>query len=89
MFITLFTSMLLTSDQELYNPILSDPDGDISYKAPLVGEMSPQFEKCPMTRERLIVIEVKGPGDFVAIRESISPIEISLEKSNKGSGSGH
>lgn len=85
MFIALFTSLMLTSDVDFYNPILDYENDDFSYKAPFSGEPEIQFEKCPMTYESLIVIRRNQSGDLIAIREPISTIEISLEKSNKRS----
>lgn len=86
MLVTIFTSLILASNRDLYNPVLNEQNDDVSYKAPLVGYPSVQFEKCPMTQIDLIVIERNTSGDLIAVREPSGTIEISLEKSYKRSG---
>jgi hypothetical protein len=78
MFIALFTTLLLTSDVDFYDPVLNYENEDFIYKVPLDGELDLQFEKCPMTHESLIVIRRNQSGDLIAIREPVSTIEISL-----------
>jgi hypothetical protein len=86
MFITLFASMMLSTEEDFYNPVLKDQDENFSYKAPLSEEPEVRFEKCPTTRSSLIVISKNQAGDLIAVREPISKIEIPLEKSDKRSG---
>jgi hypothetical protein len=86
MFITLFASMTLSTEENFYNPVLNEQDENFSYKAPLNEEPDVMFEKCPTTRASLIVISKNQAGDLIAVREPISEIEISLEKSDKRAG---
>ncbi len=75
---TVFISLLLMSDNEMYNPVLKDLDEDFHYKAPLLGELSDQFVKCPLTRSDVITMKKLPNGDHIAIRSPVGTNEISL-----------
>ncbi len=75
---TVFISLLLMSDNEIYNPVLRDLGADLQYKVPLTVELSDQFVKCPLTRSDVITAKKPTAGDNIAIRSPSSTIEVPL-----------